>query len=142
MFLGIIESKMKVIDAFLINKLWAGSHIKFYFVPSKGRFGGLCFQWNFDIVSNYVMDKVSCWISFPFDWDGYQVRITLIYVPNLAADRDILWDEIRPLFNFNGVVFLMGGFNEIVSPYERKGCTNIAPSVMRYCSFFGLERAY
>lgn len=65
-FMGLVESKLEVVDVFFMKKLWAGPCFKFHFILSEGRSGGLCLLWNSDIISNHVVINRSRWISLSF----------------------------------------------------------------------------
>lgn len=134
-FLGVVETKMEVIDAFIVNKLWVGSYVDFNFVPSQGISGDLSLIWNSDCIFNVVIANGSRWISITFGWDNLQVRRILLYAPNIAADRNGFWEEILPLFCFNGAIFTLEDFNKIVHPVERKGCTTFSFSMGHFSKF-------
>lgn len=119
-FLGIVETKREQINDFLVRRLWVKSDFDYSFVPSKGRSAGLCLIWNSKLVSNSVVQKGARWISLSFTWSDYSVKVILVYAPNDVGDRQLLWDELYDLLIFDGPIILIGDFNEICTPNERR----------------------
>lgn len=105
-----------------MSKCWSDNDFDFCFVQSDGSFAGLCLVWNSAIVVQHSVLKGSRWIAVSFDWYNVNMRLILIYASNDAGERLGLWEELAHVIDFDGPVLLIGDFNEIVCPEERKNC--------------------
>lgn len=80
----------------LLGNFGLGLSFDTFFVPLDGRMKGLCLTWNSEVVSSFIVNNGSRWLSIAFPLEGHLARIILIYAPNNPADRNSFWEEIRP----------------------------------------------
>lgn len=96
-----------------------GAKFDFHFTPSVGHsVGNLGFIWNSSRVSNCMVSNGNMWVCLNCHWGSHWLRLVLAYAPNSAAERESFWLEIKPLFEFEGMVFYFGDFNEVRFPKE------------------------
>ncbi|XP_050217795.1 uncharacterized protein LOC126668650 [Mercurialis annua] len=138
-FIGLLESKKEIIDAFLVRKLWPNLDYGFDWVPSLGAFGGLLLIWNSMLMQSVSISKGTRWICFDFSFNSYNIRHILIYASNLASERLSMWAELIPLIAFQGMVFVSGDFNDILTPEERLNCVGYSASMLALRDFLNVS---
>lgn len=83
----------------------------FGFAPTVGLSVGLCWIWNTSLISHASLLYGTRWISLPFEWVSTNVWLILVYGHNNANDSALLWEKLKTLVDFDGIVIVMGDFN-------------------------------
>ena len=123
--LCIQESKLEVIDDWMIKSLWGDAACGYSYQPSRGASGGLVTVWD--------TSCVTVWFTMSFNHvlviKGMVNQTTEdfiifnVYAPCDSEAKRALWDKLSPLVASNNDVCLCvcGDFNSVRVPEERKG---------------------
>lgn len=109
-----------MIDDFLIRRLWVTGDVGYCFVPSVGSSAGLF---------------GARWISLTFDWVSAKVKVILVYAYNIAQDKMLPWEKLRPMLSFDGAITVLGDFNEITKLKERRNEGSFTISMKQFVDF-------
>lgn len=123
--LCIQETKLSVIDDWIIKYLWAVSPYGFSYQPSSGASGGLVTIWD--------STRIDVWCSMSFGHtliikgsiiqSGEHFVLVNVYAPCDLLAKRVLWERLTLFVNNNNDVCLCvcGDFNSVRSIDERKG---------------------
>jgi len=119
------ESKLSLVDNFLIKSLWGSDPCGFSFQASVDASGGLITVWNTSVV------EVWCTLSFRHALiikgkvilTGQESTIANIYAPCDTMEKQDLWARLSQFILNNGDVnfCICGDFNFVRSVEERRG---------------------
>jgi len=137
--IGLVESKHNEITLQDLHSCWGNQDIDWLHVPTKeGGSGGLILTWlkdSFDLVEHQIMQH---WISATgiLQQSNFRCQICIVYAPNDRHERLDVWNQLRELRATSSVPWLlMGDFNEVVQPQERRGATVMTPSMRELAHF-------
>lgn len=119
------ETKMLGIDRNMCSTLWEGDDFDWKAKDAEGRSGGLWILWRKD---SFVLESVfqgSNYLGLVRFWGVDKLQVTII---NVYASCDLrgkmrLWEELlaQMVDRGEGRSCILGDFNSIKSPHERKG---------------------
>ena len=123
--LCIQESKLGVVDDYVIKAIWGDTPYGYSFQSSVGAFGGLITVWNnslLDVWSTSSFDHVLVIIGRVISTGDIFVIIN-VYAPCDSSEKRRLWERLSPfvLSKSELCVCLCGDFNCVRSEEERKG---------------------
>lgn len=84
-----------------------------------GSLAGLCLIWNKSLVKQESLLYGSRWLSLTFEWFAVKVKLILVYGFNTARERSLLWEELKLQLIFEGLIEVIGDFNEVVDLNKR-----------------------
>lgn len=111
-----------------------GGHDEFNWedIPFVNEGGGLILIWDEKYFLKSNCRKGNRWICLEgklIDKD-FLVSILLVYGPNDRSGRATLWDELLALkAGIGSPMLVLGDFNEVLIPQERKGSSSISASI-------------
>lgn len=136
--LAIQETKMEVIDVCIARSFWGNNSFSYVFSPSCGASGGILLLWDLDAIivnsshisANFTIIE-AIWAS-----SGLPVMFLVIYAPQGAECKRIIWDNLLQIINsFQGECVLMGDFNEVRDETERFGTIFNSNTVRSFNNF-------
>ncbi|XP_050227685.1 uncharacterized protein LOC126677214 [Mercurialis annua] len=136
--MGLVETKKEDIDDFTIRRLWPNLDFDYCYSSSVGASGGLLCVWNSSLISPTRINKNDRWISLDFNWFSKSIRFILLYAPNCPNERAVIWMDLQQEIDCEGLCFLSGDFNEILSPNERLNCTTFSTSMIAFAEFINM----
>ena len=131
--IGLVESKHSDITLQDMHSCWGNRDVDWLQVPAEeGGAGGLILAWlkeSFTIVEHKSMQH---WISVSgvLQKENYRCHICILYAPNDRHKRLEVWNQLRELQTARPEPWiLLGDFNEVLQPQERRGNTLLTPSM-------------
>jgi len=125
-FIGLVETKHERITHWDIRKCWGQQNVEWVDVQATGNSGGLIATWDkdsFSMVSKYTMPNWIC-ILGKFVHEDFECAVCVVYGPNDQNQRLEMWNQLRILKpNIHPPLLLMGDFNEVLHPSERRHAT-------------------
>lgn len=126
------ETKMEGVDRSVCSMLWEGDEFEWASKDAVGRSGGLIVLWNrecFEVVSVFTGSN---FLGLEGFWGKDRVPISMVNVhaPCDFRGKKLLWDELVGLMESRGgdKWCIIGDFNSIKAPCERKGVGGISRS--------------
>ncbi|KAK2985871.1 hypothetical protein RJ640_009941 [Escallonia rubra] len=132
------ESKLNVVDSFIISSLWHGRDIQWDYNPAIGTAGGIILMWNASslTVKDIHHGKYSISVCFSNNLDNFDWVFTGVYGPNDDELRKDLWLELLEVQRRWSKPWCVGGdFNVIRFPYEKSGESDYSSAMVDF-SFF------
>jgi len=130
--LGLVETKQDDISLWHIRKLWGNQNVDWVHSPANNGAGGILVSWNkeaFKGASSLVTQRWIC-IFGQFVPKAFTCAVCVVYAPNDQRDRREVWQKLRELKQHLTIpMLLMGDFNEVVSPAERRNTTQVTRSM-------------
>ncbi|XP_050207746.1 uncharacterized protein LOC126657147 [Mercurialis annua] len=136
--MGLVETKKEIIDDFTIRRLWPNLDFDYCYSSSNGASGGLVCVWKSSLISVTNIRKSDRWITLDFIWFFKPIRFILIYAPNCSIARASLWTDLLHEIVCDGLCFLSGDFNKIISPIERSNCSSYSSSMIAFADFINV----
>ncbi|KAF5791018.1 putative RNA-directed DNA polymerase [Helianthus annuus] len=137
-FLAIQETKLGDNSNFSLSSFWGRSSFAAAQVFSEGRSGGLVSLWDPTVVQQdgVLKHRSFLLVSGTVVSTGVRVNIVNVYAPNDPVNRRTLWAElIQVKETFPGMWILMGDFNDVRSPEERKNSEFVPLNAWHFNSF-------
>ncbi|XP_020672039.1 uncharacterized protein LOC110092031 [Dendrobium catenatum] len=120
-FLGLIETKLTIIDSKLIKVMFVEGW-DFFYVPSKGLSGGILLIWKQGMASYKVVEASTQFVVGDLDvLNKGTWRVATIYGSKDVYKRRLLWDGIDHLMVKDIPMIIGGDFNCLLSKEEKKG---------------------
>nr|XP_043636129.1 uncharacterized protein LOC122607256 [Erigeron canadensis] len=123
-FLAFQETQCYGISEVIIRKYWDFSDMGWDIVEPLGRSGGLVSVWDSDVFKKTSCVKERNFLLTIGKVKGLRetVNIMNVYAPQRVDDKMRLWDRILDLKNnYSGLWFIIGDFNAVRVPEDRKG---------------------
>nr|XP_043639892.1 uncharacterized protein LOC122611005 [Erigeron canadensis] len=123
-FISLQETQCASINETIIRKFWGKAKLGWEGVDPTGRSGGLICMWDTGIFNKIGGYKDSNYLIVKGNIKGYNESIWLakIYAPQKLRDKKRLWERLTEIRNNEGGIWLlMGDFNSVRIPEERKG---------------------
>jgi len=137
--MGLVESKHNDISAQDMYSCWGNQDIDWLNVPAEeGGSGGMILAWTKESFTLVEHKSMQHWISAKgiLMQDNFGCHICLVYAPNDRHKRLEVWNQLRELQQTSSEPWiLMGDFNEVVQPQERRGATLSTPSMRELAQF-------
>jgi exonuclease III len=119
------ESKLEVVNNKLCAQLWGGDDVSWASLPAVGRSGGLITMWDNKkgkLISSF---QGHGYLGVVLQW-GVNEEVCVIvnvYAPCVLQAKKTLWVELLVARRFNVAdhFCILGDFNSVRSPEERKG---------------------
>lgn len=124
-FCGIQESLLAEDASNVVRMVWNHCDYGFCQVPAVGRSGGLLCIWRKEIFSAEYAFAGDGFLGVEGKWKGCQapVMIINIYAPQERCAKKRLWDDLCKLRSTSSALWcLLGDFNAVRKPAERRGC--------------------
>ena len=131
-FMGLVETKKARSSVQEICRLWGSDDVKWEEVEAQGRSGGIICMWDGNFLRGGRVIKRDRWICIMGFLQEVQMEICIGVVYGLydAQDKRRIWQElIEVKENVEVPMMMMGDFNEIRYPHERKGCEEYSRSM-------------
>ncbi|KAM0065492.1 putative RNA-directed DNA polymerase [Helianthus debilis subsp. tardiflorus] len=128
-FLAIQETKMGGVNRFLYSQLWGRSRFEFDSVDAVGMSGGLLSLWNPAVFNKVgvVRNRNYLVVSGNLVATGELVNVINVYAQNDPIARRGLWEELKTVKDSHpGLWILLGDFNDVRSPAERRNSEFVA----------------
>ena len=126
--IGLTETKQQEIDRWEMKQCWGKQEIDWVYVAARLSAGGLLLSWKmsaFSMSNSFAMPRWICVIGEIIEIQT-QSAICLVYAPNDHQERLIVWDQLRNIKARFGIPWIiMGYFNEVLAPEERRGATTL-----------------
>ncbi|XP_057452691.1 uncharacterized protein LOC130744534 [Lotus japonicus] len=134
------ETKIGLIDASFCQRLWGNEECEYLYSPAINRGGGLLCIWR---KGNFVVEESNCnprWIYLKGKWGGSGETYAFInvYAPCSSEEKRQLWGELVNCRRRSAADCwcVLGYFNSVRDPNERKGITNDTSVSRRDTEFF------
>ena len=122
--IGLTETKHQEINSWEMKQCWGNQEIDWVHVTARQGSGGLILAWRqsyFSRSNSFALPRWVCVIG-EFLENNVQGAVCLIYAPTEHHERLTVWDQIRAIKSRFGIPWiLMGDFNEVLKPEERRG---------------------
>lgn len=122
------ETKKESVGSKLCYAVWGGNDCEWRYRSSRGRSGGLLTIWRKDCFTllNSVEDEGFLSISGVWKVNNSYCHIVNVYAPCATSEKKVLWDNLVRVKNQigDGAWCVIGDFNAVVDPHERKGKDN------------------
>ena len=137
-FIGLVETKHVDLSQWDIMAIWGQQSHGWVHSPVIEGSGGVIVAWHtasFETISSIIAPRWICVIG-EFMQDHFRCAVCTIYAPNCQNERLQLWDQLRSLKEMlEFPLMLMGDFNEVLAPAERRGA-EITTLSMRHLKDF------
>ena len=134
-FLGLVETKKKDCTDQFIRSMWGTDDVNWSSIDAIERSGGIICMWDKSLLTGVSVVKRERWMCV----HGYapdiriEVAIITVYGYHDCANKRRMWEELIELkSSISATIMVMGDFNEIRHPYERKGCTSYSRSMEQF----------
>ena len=137
--IGLIETKHSNISAKDMEQYWGNQDCEWLHIPAEeGGSGGIILTWikeSFSLIKHIVRQR---WIAVKgiLQQEWFPCTICVVYAPNDQHERLDVWNQLRAIKkNLAVPLLLMGDFNEVLSPEERRGASDITSGMrdLRQC---------
>ena len=122
--IGLVETKHNTLTEWDMFRCWGHQGSEFMHIIAVNGSGGLILSWHKDIFmmqNSFARERWLC-VEGKFFKAGSQCAICLVYAPSEHQNRLKVWDQLRGIRAFTAVpLILLGDFNEVLSPQERRG---------------------
>ena len=136
--IGLIETKQSEIPQWMLKKCWGRTAFDFFQIDAIQNSGGLLLTWKqqaFLPCSSFANQRWLCVIGDLLE-SQTQCAICLIYAPSDHQGRKHLWDQLRSVkSSIEAPCILMGDFNEVLDPAERRGSLNTSQGMRDFQDF-------
>ena len=134
-FVGVIETKKESIDHSMVKRIWGLNDCDWSSVDAQGASGGILCIWERSFLKLETIqkgDRRVCIKGFINDLEMVGAIIVVYGYHDMNMKRR-LWQEILDVKNMVNVpILVMGDFNEIRFPAERKGCSTMTTSMKAF----------
>ncbi|XP_058211519.1 uncharacterized protein LOC131323689 [Rhododendron vialii] len=136
-FLLLQESKLEVVDRFIMQRIWFDADFEFAVVQAEGASGGAITIWKNNVFKFEEVISRKKFILIRGNISGnFPCVILNVYAPNNYIERRDVWNEIKARkIRFNMPWVLGGDFNEIKSTGERSGCSRVDRGIRDFQEF-------
>ena len=133
--IGQVETNHSQLSQWDIQSCW-GQHVAdFIQEPAYEGSGGLIISCRKDSFIYSRCIKRRRWISLTGEFlnDHFRFEVCLVYAPNDQNNRRQVWDQLRTLkASVTVPLLLMGDFNGILHPRERRGASEVTTSMREF----------
>lgn len=124
-FIGLIETMCSNYRAQEVSRIWGYDDFDWAAIEVQGRSGGILYIWDRNFMSDTSIIKGEGWIWIKGIVQELQMEgiVGVAYGYHDAVDKRRMWKElVDKRLELNIPILMMGDFNEIRKPQERKGC--------------------
>ena len=137
--LGLVETKHIEVTEWDMRKCWGHSGSDHMHVTAVQGSGGILIAWHqeaFKLQNSFAMGRWLC-VEGEFIKSRVKCAVCLVYAPNDHHERLIVWNQIRCIRPIIEVpLILMGDFNKVLSPHERRGGNEVSQGMRELNNFF------
>ncbi|XP_022014905.1 uncharacterized protein LOC110914421 [Helianthus annuus] len=122
-FLAIQETHLDDVSRFDFHNIWGNEGLDFEVVEATGRSGGMFNVWNPKVFKkdNSIKNRNFLITTGYLVEDGTRLNCVNIYAPQKLGEKRELWVLLKGiLIDMEGMVILMGDFNAVRVPEDRK----------------------
>jgi len=127
--IGLVETKHTEVSDWDMRKCWGHSGSNYMHVTTVQGSGGLLISWHqeaFTLHNSFAKARWLCVVG-DFNKSSVSCAVCLVYAPNDHQERLIVWSQMRAIRSIVGVpLVLMGDFNEVIRPTERRGGSEVS----------------
>ena len=123
-FLAIQESKLSHVELWKLCQLWGNTQFDFAISSARGMSGGIISLWNSGVFARSSITCCENYIVVDGHWipDDVKIRWINVYAPQSLPSKVDLWNNLLRLsVSWDGIVIIMGDFNEVRFLEERHG---------------------
>ncbi|GKV22035.1 hypothetical protein SLEP1_g31939 [Rubroshorea leprosula] len=137
-FLFLQETKLEKVDVGICRQLWNSDEVDWVAKGSSGASGGLLCTWDsrrFVKREDFSGDGL---VGLVEEWGANKRQYSLInvYGPNDRQKKASLWEELRKMVtDKEGCWLIVGDFNAVRGPEERRGRTGESPDMKDFDEF-------
>lgn len=127
--MGLMEMKHSNLTMQKVRKWWGNGAFSLVDVPAISGSWGLILIWDRNKFQEENLRKGNrwIWVKGKLTEKDIIVSFTLVFGPNDRENRKEVWEEIIDLKQHsNHPMMVLGDFNEIVIPSQRKGCSVVS----------------
>jgi len=137
--IGLVESKHNEVTLHDMNRCWGNQDVEWLQVPAgEGGSGGMILSWIKDIFILEEHKTTQYWILALgiLQQNNFRCNICTVYAPNDQTGRLDVWNQLREMkANSPDPWILMGDFNEVLCPQERRGASTTTPGMREMAHF-------
>lgn len=133
--MGLIETKHTSVDMQSIRAWWSKDNFSWEDILAYNGGGGLILIWDLSAFLKVDGKKGDRWICIKgrITEKNFLARVVLVYGPNDREGRKNLWVELMDLKQeIDAPIMVLGDFNEVLIPEERKGGTTMSASIREF----------
>ena len=136
--LGLVETKHEEVTQWDLKRCWGNQNIEWSYVSARQYSGGLILSWNQDAFIQSNSFAMSRWLCVVGEIQEGKIKCAfcLVYAPNNQQERLMVWNQLRTIKE--GMVIpwvVMGDFNEVLYPHERRGAEVITQGMRDFQDF-------
>ena len=123
-FVGLQETKMESIDIQVVRSCWGNLSFEYEYSDSVGNSGGILCIWDPNSFRKSSVMRSDYFVIIRGVWlkSGMDLMIVVIYAPQEASEKRMLWDYLtQNSVQWKGEIVMMGDFNEVRYKEERFG---------------------
>ena len=123
-FPSLQETKMELVDESVVRSLWGNLSFDYACSPAVGNSGGVLCVWDCSVFGKSHVTIFDYFVIIEGIWKftGDRMLMVGVYAPQEISEKWLLWDYLHGvLYRWKGEVLLMGDFNEVHMPCERRG---------------------
>ncbi|GKD19602.1 RNA-directed DNA polymerase, eukaryota, partial [Tanacetum coccineum] len=123
-FVGLQETKMEYMDLFSVRSCWGNPTFDYVHSDSVGNSGGILCIWDPNSFCMASFTRSDYFVIIRGKWlkSGIDLIIGVVYAPQEAKDKRMLWDYLSHVSGqWDGEIVMMGDFNEARHKSERFG---------------------
>ncbi|XP_016206964.1 uncharacterized protein LOC107647403 [Arachis ipaensis] len=136
--LGLVETKLQVVNKFDVVRIWGSDAVGWEFVGSIGMSGGLLLMWDellFRMNNCYKGDRWLC-VEGVLLKNEFNCAFCLVYGPHMRIEKLAVWEELSYIAGLCQVpICYMGDFNEVLQVDERKNQDRLSTSAEEFKSW-------
>ncbi|GKV49313.1 hypothetical protein SLEP1_g56069 [Rubroshorea leprosula] len=137
-FLFLQETKLEKVDVGICRQLWNSYEVDWVAKGSSGASGGLLCMWDSRRFVRRQDFSGDGFVGLVGEWGANKRQYSLInvYGPNDRQKKASLWEELRKMVtDKEGCWLIVGDFNAVRGPEERRGRTGESPDMKDFDEF-------
>ncbi|WMV46022.1 hypothetical protein MTR67_039407 [Solanum verrucosum] len=122
----------------IIKDLWSNRWVKYVQLEANGTRGGIILMWNSRLWDGEICETGTYCITCKFvgktrDFSWHMIGV---YAPNSTLEREEVWWELGAVRGlFTGPWVVVGDFNTVRFPSEKKNCSRYNKAMMDFSEF-------